>query len=129
MKLRKNEDRKSWQVDFLKMSFFDLFMFKGNGFLIWVNYYLIMISGPLDICKTYTLKENKIIFGLLICMMAAIKLIIEALIYDQFIVYVVNNTFSFRLWSLIVANTISIFILGPIVIDELNEIKNSESNN
>ena len=123
------EKRERWEDDFILMSFFDLFMFKGNGFLIWVNYYLIMISGPLDICKTYTLKENKIIFGLMVCMTAAIKLIIEALVYDQFIVYVVNNTFSVRLWSLVVANTLSIFILGPIVIDELNEIKNSESNN
>lgn len=40
----------------------------------WIIYYMIIVSGPIDICRMYMLKENKRIYALLICFTGGVKL-------------------------------------------------------
>ena len=46
----------------LKM--FDMIMFQGENLFSWVIYYMIIISGPIDLCRMYMLRENKRIYAL-----------------------------------------------------------------
>lgn len=56
------------------LNLFDKIMFEGEGIFSWVIYYMIIVSGPIDICRAYMLRENKRIYALLICFTGGIKL-------------------------------------------------------
>ena len=79
------DDSEDYQYE--SLSYFDKTMIILEGTLAVTLYYFIIISGPIDICKMYMLKENKKIFGLLICFIGGIKLGFLGLIFDD----LVNN--------------------------------------
>jgi len=46
-------------------------------------YYVIIVAGPLDICKVIMLRENKRIYALLMLFIGGIKFFTEAIIFDE----------------------------------------------
>ena len=89
-------------------------------------YYNIIISGPIDICKMYMLRDNKRIYALLICFIGGIKLGLEGLLFDELIKKIIMGEFIYERCISIIFNMFAISILFNIVKDELLEIFRSK---
>jgi hypothetical protein len=94
------------------MSSFDLIMFFIEGSLSHAIYYISFTAGPIDISKVYMLKENKRIYGMLVCFLGGIKLGFQGLAFDDFSHYIVKELpfFVHRL-VIILALSVAIFSL------------------
>lgn len=102
---------------------FDIIMFLGQLYLSWVNHYLILYSGPVDICKTFMLRENKKILALMLGMMGGIKMLVCGSITDDLFYGILNHTdFHNRRMITILFDALSIFMLVAIVRDEIGEV-------
>jgi hypothetical protein len=97
-------------------------MFYGERVLSFVIYYFIIISGPIDICKMYILRDNKRIFALLLCFIGGIKLGLEGVLFDDLIKKIIMGEFIYERCISIIFNMFAISILFTIVKDELIEI-------
>jgi hypothetical protein len=67
------------------LNIFDKIMYKAEGLFTLVIYTMIIVAGPIDICKKYMLKENRRIYALLLCFITGVKLCIEGLIFEEYI--------------------------------------------
>ena len=45
-------------------------------------YYILIISAPVDICRTYMLQHNKRIYAMMLCTGGGLKYFIDAIIFD-----------------------------------------------
>ncbi len=71
-----NSDSSAELRTILKMSFFDKTMFLFNTYFTECVYSMLMIGAPLDICRSFMLKENKRLYAMIICSIASFKCII-----------------------------------------------------
>ena len=102
---------------------FDIIMFLGQLYITWVNHYLILYTGPVDICKTYMLRENKKILALMLGLMGCIKMLVCGVVSDDLYFYYLNHTdFHNRRMITILFDILSIFMLVAIVRDEIGEV-------
>ena len=95
----------------------------------WIIYYMVIISGPIDICKMYMLGENKRIYALLICFAGGIKQGISGLFMNQFITVIIKSEFVYSRCFAIILNLMSISALITIARDEVIEIDRAKHNN
>ena len=72
------------------LNHFDNIMFQGETIFSWVVYYMIIISGPIDLCRMYMLTENKRIYALLICFTGGIKLGMQGLFFNELIKWILG---------------------------------------
>ena len=56
------------------MSLFDSTMFLLNTYLTGCVYYLLMIGAPVDVCRSFMLKENKRLYAMALCTLASAKM-------------------------------------------------------
>lgn len=61
-------------VDIKTMHPFDTTMFLLNTYFTGCVYYLLMIGAPVDICRSFMLKENKRIYAMALCTLASFKM-------------------------------------------------------
>ena len=101
---------------------FDIIMFLGQLFITWVNHYLVLYSGPIDICKTFLLRENRKILGLMLGMMGGMKMIVYGAVFDDIFVHLIGFNFVFRRMITILFDILTIFMLVAIVRDEVGEL-------
>mmetsp|Transcript_8226 Transcript_8226/g.13767 ORF Transcript_8226/g.13767 Transcript_8226/m.13767 type:complete len:424 (-) Transcript_8226:38-1309(-) len=115
-------DEESQDSTFASFGLFDKIMFYIESILAQALYYIIIISGPIDICKMYMLKENKRIFALLVCFIGGVKLGLQGLIFDQYISTLVDQNFLVQRLQAILCLSIALFSMIPMVKDEVGEI-------
>ena len=72
------------------LSVFDMIMLQVENLCSWVIYYMVIVSGPIDLCRMYMLRENKRIYALLICFTGGIKLGMQGLFFNELISWVLN---------------------------------------
>ena len=116
----KNDEHKNFRADELYL--FDQIMFQGEVIFSWIIYYMIIISGPIDICRMYMLRENKRIYALLICFTGGIKIGMQGLFITEIIKKIFELSFIYQRFFAIIFNLIGISSLIIIVRDELGEI-------
>lgn len=104
------------------LGLFDQVMFQGEMIFSWIIYYMVIVSGPIDICRMYMLRENKRIYALLICFTGGIKLGIQGLFINEVISWVDSKQFIYQRFFAIILNLMGISALIIIVRDELGEI-------
>ena len=97
-------------------------MFLGQLYFTWVNHYLVLYSGPIDICKTFLLKENKKILGLMLGMMGGMKMIVYGAVFDDIFAKLYDIDFVYRRMITVLFDILSIFMLVAIVRDEVGEL-------
>lgn len=97
-------------------------MFLGQLYISWVNHYLVLYSGPIDICKTFLLRENKKILGLMLGMMGGMKMIVYGAAFDDIFVKLIHIDFVYRRMITVLFDILSIFMLVAIVRDEVGEL-------
>ena len=77
--------RKVYLARDLKEKPFDYIMYNTEGLITFIIYTMIIVAGPIDICKKYMLRENRRIYALLLCFITGIKLCIEGLLFEEYI--------------------------------------------
>ena len=83
---------------------------------------MIIVSGPIDLCRMFMLRENKRIYALLICFTGGIKLGMQGLFFNDIISWILSLQFVYQRFFAIILNLLSISSLIVIVRDELSEI-------
>ena len=106
-----------------KYGHFDYFMLRVSIHLYFMVYYVIIVAGPLDICKVIMLRENKRIYALLIFFIGGVKLFLEAIIFDEHIINVTKMNFFTERVLVSIFNILAICSLITIFRDEIKEIK------
>lgn len=104
------------------LQIFDLVMFQANSALCYMSYYVIIVAGPVDICKTYMLQKNQRIYALLICFIGGCKYIIDAMVFDDHISSLSQMDFFEERLLIITFNFMAIACLITIVREEVGEI-------
>ena len=103
----------------------DNFMFNAEGLITFVIYTMIIVAGPIDICKKYMLRENKRIYALLLCFITGIKLGIEGLVFEEYIGRLQHHyeiPFVLERAIVIFFNCVAVCFLVTIVRDEKSEV-------
>ena len=77
------------------LGLFDTIMFRGESALTFMVYQLIIIAGPLDISRMHDLQKNQRTYAILFCMMGAIKLTIQGLIFDNYLNHILDLNFYY----------------------------------
>jgi hypothetical protein len=101
---------------------FDYIMLRVSTHLYMMAYYVIIVAGPLDICKVIMLRENKRIYALLILFIGGIKFFLEAIIFDEHIANITNMNFFTERVIVSIFNIFAICSLITIFRDEIKEI-------
>ena len=101
---------------------FDQVMFYGESSLSFMVYQMLLVSGPIDTCKQQMLRHNQRIYANLFCIMGAIKLVIQAIVFDSFMDEVVGKDFYQNRIAAIMACLLGLLMLIPIVRDEMSEL-------
>lgn len=97
-------------------------MYRGECALTFMVYQLILIAGPIDISKQHLLQKNQRIYAILFCLMGAIKLTIQGLIFDNYIDHIILGSFFYNRGCSILFGILASLALIPIVKDEMSEI-------
>ena len=105
----------------LSMGIFDRIMYRIDCSLTSMVYQIIFTVGPIDICKTHMLRNNQNIYGILICLLGAIKLALQGLFFDN-LSFIMLQKFSTNRLIVILMGVLSVIFLVPIVIEEVGEI-------
>jgi hypothetical protein len=101
---------------------FDFVMLRIYTHLSFMAYYVIIVAGPLDLCKLTMLKENKRIYALLILFIGGIKLFLEAIIFDDHIQNIELMNFYTERVIVSILNILAICSLITIFREEMSEI-------
>ena len=113
-------DLQTYRLD--QLSVIDEIFFWGEAYLSYLIYYLIILSGPLDICKMLLLRENKKIFGILLCFIGWIKLTLQGLFFDVYLSKIVLAEFIYERLIAIFFHILAAVSLIAIVKEEMSEI-------
>ena len=105
----------------LSMGIFDRIMYRIDCSLTSMVYQIIFTVGPIDICKAHMLRNNQNIYGILICLLGAIKLSLQGLFFDN-LSFIMLQKFSTNRLIVISMGVLSVIFLIPIVIEEIGEI-------
>ena len=68
------------------------------------------------------LQKNQRIYAILFCLMAAIKLTIQGLIFDNYIDHIILGSFFYNRGCSILFGLLATLALIPIVKDEMSEL-------
>lgn len=89
-----------------------------------ITYYYIIVSGPIDICKKYMLRENKRIYALLVCFITGIRYAFEGLFFEEYIgrmYYHFSPSFYLTRFFVIIFYCVAVLTLVSIVREETSE--------
>ena len=98
-------------------------MLRVSNHMYFMIYYVIIVAGPLDICKVIMLRENKRIYALLMLFIGGIKFFMEAIIFDERISEITRMNFYTERVIASIFDILAICSLITIFRDEIKEIK------
>ena len=66
------------------MNIYDKIMYVFLTHLTGSIYHLILFAGPIEICRSFMLKNNKKIFGITICYLESLRCFCSGYFFDRF---------------------------------------------
>lgn len=83
-----------------------------------------MIGAPLDICRSFMLKENKRLYAMVICTIASLKCIFQAMCFYRTNKFIIKNKidYFYQILLILLVNFVSACMIITIVRDEVGEI-------